>query len=249
MSYTLKASLLTLAMLCMPGSAGAAPQSDYDAGEQLFRQENFVAAERAWTKAAAAGDVRAQYMLGLALASGRYLPIDRQRGQAYLAAASDKGYGDATHALYGYRRSNHLGPLSEAIALLEKAAAQGSTSAKVELGIMSGTKGLGMQDGVLDMLIPTRVSKLEAAGRTDALVRGRKVYDDSCQVCHAAGVMNAPQLADRPEWSVRNKKGFNVLVRHAVDGYKSHPAKGGMPALSGDEIRDAVFYMSAGPST
>lgn len=248
MDILFRASLLPLAMFCILGSAGAESPASYAFGEKLFRQEKFVAAEQAWTKAAAAGDLRAQHMLGVALTSGRYFPIDEKRGLAYLTAASEQGYGAATHALYDYRLRKRLGPLSETIALLEKAAAQGSVNAKSELELMSGRPGVQMGEADLDRMVPTRVTKLAAGGMAEALVRGRKVYDESCQVCHATGIVNAPRPHDRPAWTARNKQGFDVLVRHAIDGFRAHPPKGGAPSLSGDEVRDAVVYMSADPS-
>ncbi|NHZ96157.1 hypothetical protein F2P46_10455 [Massilia sp. CCM 8734] len=248
MNTIYKASLASFVMFCILGSAGGAARASDESGEQLFRQEKFVAAERAWTKAAKAGDLRAQYMLGLALISGRQFPLDEQRGLAYLAALSDRGHGDATYALYGYRLRKHLVSAADATALLEKAAAQGSVNAQAELELPSGERGLQMAGDELDLMVPTRVSKLEAAGHAGALVRGRKVYEESCQVCHAQGLLNAPRPDDRPVWELRNKQGFDVLVKHAIDGFRAHPAKGGMPALTGDQVRDAVFYMSSGRS-
>lgn len=249
MGMLYKAALASFAIVCVLGSAGAATGPGYESGERLFRQEKFIAAEREWTKAAKAGDPRAQYMLGLALTSGRYFPLDEQAGLAYLAAASGQGHGDATHALYDYRRRKHSEPQPETIALLEKAAAQGSVAARAELEMGGAAGGLHAGTAELDRLMPTRVGKLAARDRAGALVRGRKVYEDSCKVCHAEGIVNAPRPADRAAWAARNKQGFEVLVKHAIDGYRAHPPKGGMPALSGDEVRDAVLYMSSGPST
>ncbi|NHZ87798.1 c-type cytochrome [Massilia sp. CCM 8733] len=112
--------------------------------------------------------------------------------------------------------------------------------------ILGSASGAATGSAGLDRVAPTRVSKLGAADQAGALVRGRQVYDESCMVCHATGVANAPRPSDRPAWDARNKQGFDVLVRHAIDGFRSHPPKGGMPALSGDQVRDAVFYMSSG---
>lgn len=105
--------------------------------------------------------------------------------------------------------------------------------------VASGSAGL-------DGAVPARASKPDAGDRAGALVRGRKVYDDVCVVCHATAIANAPRPGDKAAWDARNRKGFEVLVRHAIDGFRGHPPKGGTPALSGDELRDAVWYMSSG---
>ena len=90
-----KAGLL---LCCMSQSAWAS----YQSGEAHFRQGNFAAAQKEWQEAAGAGDVKAQYMLGLGLLLGKYFPQDEEQGLRYLRAASDKGSGDASYALFTF---------------------------------------------------------------------------------------------------------------------------------------------------
>ncbi len=121
-----------------------------------------------------------------------------------------------------------------------------SLASFVMVCILGSGSAMATGNAGLDRRTPAVAGKPGAADPAAALVRGRKVYDESCVVCHGAGVANAPIPGDRAAWDARNKQGVEVLVRHAIDGFRSHPPKGGMPELSGEQVRDAVLYMSSG---
>ena len=72
---------------------------------------------------------------------------------------------------------------------------------------------------------------------------GKQVYDSTCLACHAAGILQAPKLGTRQDWVEREKQGFEVLLSHALKGYKNMPAKGGNPAIKDEEIENAIIYM------
>jgi cytochrome c5 len=72
---------------------------------------------------------------------------------------------------------------------------------------------------------------------------GQEVYNKVCVACHAAGVMGAPKVGAKDQWEPRFAQGLDTLVNHAVNGIRSMPAKGGNPALSEVNIKDAVTYM------
>lgn len=74
---------------------------------------------------------------------------------------------------------------------------------------------------------------------------GKQVYDSACAGCHASGVLEAPKLGAKADWEPREKQGFEVLVSHAVKGFKNMPAKGGNPTIKDNEIESAVAYMLA----
>ncbi len=76
-----------------------------------------------------------------------------------------------------------------------------------------------------------------------AAVSGQDVYNKACAACHAAGVLNAPKLGSKEDWSPRFEQGLETLVGNAVNGVRSMPAKGGNPALSDEEIKASVTYM------
>ncbi len=74
---------------------------------------------------------------------------------------------------------------------------------------------------------------------------GKEVYDSSCFGCHASGVLQAPKLGDAADWGKREQQGLEVLVSHAIKGYKNMPAKGGNPTIADKEIENAIMYMLA----
>ncbi len=74
---------------------------------------------------------------------------------------------------------------------------------------------------------------------------GKEVYDSACFGCHGSGVLQAPKLGDAKDWGAREKQGLEVLVTHAIKGYKNMPAKGGNPTIADKEIENAIVYMLA----
>jgi len=82
---------------------------------------------------------------------------------------------------------------------------------------------------------------------------GIQIYDVYCAGCHASGVLQSPKLGDKQDcklgdkqdWREREKQGFEVLLTHAIKGYKNMPAKGGNPAIKDKEIENAIKYILA----
>ena len=73
---------------------------------------------------------------------------------------------------------------------------------------------------------------------------GEAVYKLACSACHATGAAGAPKAGDNSAWAPRIKQGFDTLVKHAVEGYKGMPAKGGNPDLDPIEVARAVAYIA-----
>ena len=72
---------------------------------------------------------------------------------------------------------------------------------------------------------------------------GKEIVDATCATCHASGAEGAPKIGDRAAWTPRMKIGLEALVKSAVRGHGSMPARGGLADLSDSEIRGAVIYM------
>lgn len=72
---------------------------------------------------------------------------------------------------------------------------------------------------------------------------GEAVYKLACSACHTTGVAGAPKTGDAAAWSPRLKQGFDTLVKHAVEGFKAMPAKGGNASLDPIEVARAVAFM------
>ena len=72
---------------------------------------------------------------------------------------------------------------------------------------------------------------------------GESVYKASCAACHAAGVLQAPRPGQREDWAPRESQGFDVMLEHALKGFRAMPAKGGNPTLSDAAVESALRYM------
>ncbi|NHZ36747.1 c-type cytochrome [Massilia rubra] len=82
-----------------------------------------------------------------------------------------------------------------------------------------------------------------AAPSAAVLAAGEKIYTASCASCHAAAVMGAPKLGDKPSWTPRIAKGVDVLYASALNGFKMMPPRGGNAALKDEEIKSVVDFM------
>ncbi|MEC5159877.1 cytochrome c5 [Janthinobacterium sp. CG_23.3] len=72
------------------------------------------------------------------------------------------------------------------------------------------------------------------------------VYTAICAACHATGAAGAPKLGDNAAWSGRIAQGYDTLLKHAIEGIRAMPAKGGNPDLDDVEVARAVVYMANG---
>jgi cytochrome c5 len=85
---------------------------------------------------------------------------------------------------------------------------------------------------------------LRDANAPKVFLAGDAVYTANCASCHATGMANSPKFGDAAAWSARIAQGYDVLVKHAVEGIRTMPAKGGNPDLDPVEIARAVVYMA-----
>jgi cytochrome c5 len=99
-------------------------------------------------------------------------------------------------------------------------------------------------DAIARRLAP--VARLEVAGNgpAHALKTGDTVYAGLCVACHGSGAAGAPKLGDRKAWKPRIAQGFDTLVKHATEGYKGMPPKGGGTDLDPQEVARAVAWMA-----
>jgi cytochrome c5 len=73
---------------------------------------------------------------------------------------------------------------------------------------------------------------------------GADVYKAVCAACHTSGAAGAPKLGDASAWAPRIGQGYDTLVKHAVEGIRAMPAKGGNPDLDEVEVARAVVVMA-----
>lgn len=79
---------------------------------------------------------------------------------------------------------------------------------------------------------------------------GQEVYDAVCASCHGSGALGAPKFDNKGDWGPRIGQGYDTLVKHAIEGIRQMPPRGGDGDLSDVEVARAVAYLanSAGAS-
>jgi len=82
------------------------------------------------------------------------------------------------------------------------------------------------------------------------LVQGREIWLANCEGCHGWGVGGAPIPMQPSEWAPRLAKGKARLYGHAIKGFfgpddTMMPERGGNPALTDEQVKAAVDYMTA----
>ena len=92
---------------------------------------------------------------------------------------------------------------------------------------------------------------IEPAGKAAAAVpttppverSGQYLVRTQCGKCHLAGENGAPKVGDRDAWVLRLKRGMDEVVRSAFNGHGAMPARGGLAAVTPNEMRHAITYM------
>ena len=85
---------------------------------------------------------------------------------------------------------------------------------------------------------------LRDANAPKVLQSGAAVYTAVCAACHAAGLAGAPKIGDTGAWGPRIGQGYETLLKHAVEGIRAMPPKGGNPDLDDVEVARALVYMA-----
>lgn len=92
---------------------------------------------------------------------------------------------------------------------------------------------------------PVAAVEVAAAGAAAGAEKsGEEVVKAVCSMCHAAGLMNAPKIGDKGQWQPRIAQGYETLVKHAIEGIRAMPARGGNPSLTDGEVARAVANMA-----
>lgn len=85
---------------------------------------------------------------------------------------------------------------------------------------------------------------LRDANAPKVLQSGEAVYAGVCAACHGNGLAGAPKFSDAASWGPRIAQGYDTLVKHAIEGIRAMPPKGGNPDLDDVEVARAVVYMA-----
>ena len=73
---------------------------------------------------------------------------------------------------------------------------------------------------------------------------GSEVYMQHCNVCHQAGLNDAPRLGDSQAWLPRLEKGMDELLRTTKEGLNLMPAMGTCMTCNDSELRAAIEHMT-----
>jgi len=73
---------------------------------------------------------------------------------------------------------------------------------------------------------------------------GQEVFGAVCTSCHTAGALGAPKFQNKGDWGPRISQGYETLIKHATEGIRMMPPRGGAADLSDVEVARAVAYMA-----
>jgi cytochrome c5 len=73
-------------------------------------------------------------------------------------------------------------------------------------------------------------------------LNGGEIYPQLCSACHTSGAAGAPKLL-KAEWGARLAQGKDTLHKHAIDGIRGMPARGGNPSLTDEQVIATVDWM------
>lgn len=100
------------------------------------------------------------------------------------------------------------------------------------------------QKAVVERIKP--FATLDAIDPTAVVVEksGQEVYESACVACHGTGALDAPRFDNKADWASRLGQGFDTLVKHAIEGIRTMPPRGGAADLTDGEVARAVAYMA-----
>lgn len=114
-------------------------------------------------------------------------------------------------------------------------------TASSPLGVGSDAQS---QEAVARRIQPVAGFSLVSAEGAAQERTGEQVFASTCSACHGTGVAGAPKVGDAGAWGPLIAKGFDTLVKNAINGLNAMPPRGGNPALSDVEVARAVAHMA-----
>jgi cytochrome c5 len=82
------------------------------------------------------------------------------------------------------------------------------------------------------------------ANAPKVLLAGDAVFSANCAACHGTGAAGAPKVGDTGAWSPRIAQGYDTLLKHALEGLRAMPPRGGNPDLDDVEVGRAIVHMA-----
>lgn len=97
---------------------------------------------------------------------------------------------------------------------------------------------------VAENIKPLAVVEVAAEGSENIKRSGEEITNQACVACHGTGLMNSPAIGDAAAWSARIALGYETLTKHAIEGIRMMPPRGGNADLTDIEVAKAVAYMA-----
>lgn len=95
-----------------------------------------------------------------------------------------------------------------------------------------------------DAIKPVAMVEVAEASGAHVEKSGEEIVKGVCIACHGVGALGAPKIGNAGDWGPRIAQGYETLVKHATEGIRSMPARGGNAELTDYEVADAVAYMA-----
>jgi cytochrome c5 len=100
------------------------------------------------------------------------------------------------------------------------------------------------QKATLDRIKPFATLVAVDANAPKVEKSGQEVFEAVCTTCHTAGALGAPKFQNKGDWGPRIAQGYDTLIKHALEGIRQMPPRGGDADLSDTEVARAVAYMA-----
>lgn len=111
--------------------------------------------------------------------------------------------------------------------------------------VYAGETGRAAQQAAAEAAAREQASKVAFEGKLD----GELIYKNVCTACHGGSLAGGAPAPTKEAWAPRLVKGVDLLVKHAIEGFKGDagqmPAKGGRLDLSDEQVKVSVEYMVA----
>jgi cytochrome c5 len=143
-----------------------------------------------------------------------------------------------------YMANNSGGNLAEPPVPTAAQAASGAAAAAPASGATADAGAAASQAAAALAAIASAPAAAPAGATqsADNAQAGKALYEQVCQACHAAGVLNAPKFGDKTAWAPRLKDPMDTVYNYALHGKGAMPPKGGSNASDAD-VKAAVDYM------
>lgn len=104
--------------------------------------------------------------------------------------------------------------------------------------VFAGQTGAAAQAAAAALAVEAAKGQVAYDGTLD----GGVIFGQLCTGCHTSGAAGAPKL-EKSAWAARLAQGNETLHKHAIEGIRTMPARGGNPSLSDEQVIATVDWM------